>query len=332
MSLPDLWFFLIAFFWAGYLVLEGFDFGVGMLLPVLGRADRDRDTMLEAIGPVWDGNEVWLIVAGGATFAAFPVWYAGLFSAAYVWLVLALLALILRAVSFEWGGKSAHRRWQGGWMWANAIGSLLVPFLWGVALSALLKGLPFDSKQDFTGSPLDFLSWYSVLGGVAFVGLCLAHGATFLSLKTAGGLADRARTLAGRLVPVAGLLALAYLVATVAVAHDGNARGILAGAIPAALAALSAVAAMAFTRARRDGWAFACTAATIALAVTTLFVCLYPRVLVSAPDFGNSLTVANASSSHYTLQVMTWVAVFVAPVVLLYQAWTYRIFRRRLET
>ena len=332
MSLPDLWFFLIAFFWAGYLVLEGFDFGVGMLLPVLGRADRDRDTMLEAIGPVWDGNEVWLIVAGGATFAAFPVWYAGLFSAAYIWLVLALLALILRAVSFEWGGKSEHRRWQRGWIWANAIGSLLVPFLWGVALSALLKGLPFNSKQDFTGSPLDFLSWYSVLGGVAFVGLCLAHGATFLSLKTAGGLADRARTLAGRLVPAAGLLALAYVVATVAVAHDGNARGILAGAIPAALAALSAVAAMAFTRARRDGWAFAFTAATIALAVATLFVCLYPRVLVSAPDFGNSLTVANAASSPYTLQVMTWVAVVVAPVVLLYQAWTYRVFRRRLET
>ncbi len=331
MSLADLWFFLIAFFWMGYLVLEGFDFGVGMLLPFLGRDEADREEMLEAIGPVWDGNEVWLIVAGGATFAAFPVWYAGLFSAAYVWLVIALLALILRAVSFEWGAKSDHPRWRRTWMWANAGGSLLVPLLWGVALSATLAGLPFDAKQDFTGSPLDFLGWYSLLGGAALVVLCLAHGATFLAIKCGPDLAGRARALGARLTPAAAVLAAGWVVATVAVAVDGNERSAVAVAVPAALAIAGAVAAVALTRAGRDGWAFTATAAAIAFAVVTLFLGLYPRVLVSDPAFANSLTVGNASSSQYTLEVMTWVAVFVAPVVLAYQAWTYRVFRRRLN-
>ncbi len=330
MSLPDLWFGLVAFFWIGYFVLEGFDFGVGMLLPLIGRSEDDRSQMLETIGPVWDANEVWLIVAGGATFAAFPVWYATLFSGAYVWLVLALLALILRAISFEWGGKSDHRHWGRFWMWANAAGGLLIPLLFGVALSALLKGVPINDQQDFSGSPMDFLSWYSLLAGVAVVGICLVHGAVFLSIRTSGEVRERATVLARRVAPVSALLAIAFVVATLAVAHDTNQASLFPAVVPAALAVIAAVDVVVFTRIGRQGWAFVATAATMGLAILTLFFSLYPRVMVSSSTFANSLTVDNASSAHYTLHVMTVAAAVLTPVVLGYQIWTYWVFRKRL--
>jgi cytochrome d ubiquinol oxidase subunit II len=329
MSLADLWFILIAFFWTGYLVLEGFDFGVGMLLPFLARDEDERGAMLEAIGPLWDGNEVWLIVAGGATFAAFPIWYAGLFSAAFLWLVLVLVALILRAVSFEWGSRSDHPAWRRWWMWCNAGGSLLVPFLWGVALSSMLFGLPFDANEDFAGSALDFLSWYSLLGGATLVVLCLVHGATFLRARADGPVAARAGALAARLAPAAALPAIAFAAATLLVAADVNEQDLLPGIVPAALAALAALAAAVLARRERDGWAFAATAALIALLVVTLFVSLHPRVLVSDPAFANSLTVADASSTETTLRVMTIAAIVFAPLVLAYQAWTFHVFARR---
>lgn len=329
MTLPDLWFGLVAFFWVGYLVLEGFDFGVGMLLPFLGRDDEEREELIDTIGPVWDGNEVWLIVAGGATFAAFPVWYAGLFSAAYVWLVLALLALILRAVSFEWGHRGAHERWRGAWMWANAAGSLLVPFLWGVALSALLKGLPFNASQDFTGSPLDFLSWYSVLGGVTLVALCLLNGATFLTIKTGPVLAERARAAGRRLAPLAVVLGLGFLTATVLVGRDVNGGDLLPGLVPAIVGAVALVDALILSRIGRGGWAFVATVVGVAMVTATLFVTLFPNVIVSSTGAAYDLTVSNSSSAHYTLTVMTVAAVVLAPVVLAYQAWTYWVFRRR---
>ncbi len=330
MSLPDFWFFLIAVLWVGYLVLEGFDFGVGMLLPVLGRDETDRSTMLATIGPVWDGNEVWLLVAGGATFAAFPVWYATLFSGAYLWLVLALLALIVRVVSFEWGEKRDDPRWRTAWRWANTGGSLVAPLLWGVALSSLLAGVPINGDQDFSGGALDFLNGYTLLGGVTLVALCVLHGAVFLTLKTVGDLRARARRLAGRVAPLAALLAIAFLAWTVAKSVDVNDRDLLPAVVPAALAALAAVAAAALARTDREGAAFGATAATIALVVLTIFIGLYPRVMVSSADFADSLTVSNASSAHYALTVMTVVACVITPVVIAYQAWSYWVFRGRL--
>ncbi len=331
MSLPDLWFFLIGVLWVGYLVLEGFDFGVGMLLPVLGRDEPDRRLMLGAIGPVWDGNEVWLLVAGGATFAAFPIWYATLFSGAYFWLVLALLALIVRVISFEWRGKREERRWRGGWQWANTIGSLVAPLLWGVALSSMLAGIPINSKQDFTGDPADFLSAYTLLGGVALVGLCALHGAVFLALKTTGDLRERAGRLAARIAPLAALLAMGFLAWTLVTASDANHASLLPGIVPAVVGAVAALAAVVLTRGEREGAAFAATAVTIASFALTIFISLYPRVLVSSTSFSDSLTVSNASSGHYTLTVMTIVAAVVTPVVIGYQAWSYWVFRERLR-
>ena len=331
MSLPDLWFFLIGVLWVGYLVLEGFDFGVGMLLPVLGRDEPDRRLMLNAIGPVWDGNEVWLLVAGGATFAAFPVWYATLFSGAYFWLVLALLALIVRVISFEWRGKREGQRWRGGWQWANTIGSLVAPLLWGVALTSMLAGIPINGQQDFTGDPADFLSAYTLLGGVALVGLCALHGAVFLALKTTGDLRERAGRLAARIAPLAALLAIGFLAWTLVTASDANHASLLPGIVPAVVGAGAALAAVVFTRGAREGAAFAATALTIASFALTLFISLYPRVLVSSTSFSDSLTVSNASSGHYTLTVMTIVAAVVTPVVIGYQAWSYWVFRERLR-
>jgi cytochrome bd ubiquinol oxidase subunit II len=330
MTLEILWFCLLAFFWTSYFVLEGFDFGVGMLLPVLGRSERDRDTMLESIGPLWDGNEVWLVIAGGATFAAFPVWYATMFSGFYLALLLILALLIVRVLSFEWRGKADHPRWKAVWTWLNTVGSAGAPLLWGIALASLLHGVPIASDQTFAGDFGDLFSAYTVAAGLALCLLFALHGAFFLTLRTLGDLRERARGAATRLAPAAAVVGAGFLVWTLVVANDVNDKGVFPGILPVAVAAVAAVASVVFVRAGSERWAFAATATTIAAAVVTLFVSLYPRVLVSNPEFANSLTVDNASSAHYSLTVMTVVAAVLLPVVLLYQAWTYRVFRARL--
>jgi cytochrome d ubiquinol oxidase subunit II len=330
MGLQELWFCLIAVLWTGYFVLEGFDFGVGMLLPVLGRNAEERGTMLESIGPVWDGNEVWLLVAGGATFAAFPLWYATMFSGFYVALLLVLVLLIARVVSFEWRGKLEDPRWSGLWTWANTTASVGAPLIWGIALSSLLYGVPLNSDHGFAGSFWDLFTWYSVLSGVAVVLLFALHGAAFLTLRTTGELRERARAAAARLALVAAVVGAAFLVATLVVGMDNNDKDLFPGIVVAVLAAVAAVAAVLLTRAGRDGQAFMATAATIVLAVVSLFTMLYPRVMVSSTGFGNSLTLDNAASGHYTLTVMTVAALVLLPIVLLYQAWTYHVFRARL--
>ena len=330
MTLEILWFCLLAFFWTGYFVLEGFDFGVGMLLPILGRDERERTTMLESIGPLWDGNEVWLVIAGGATFAAFPVWYATMFSGFYLVLLAILALLILRVLSFEWRGKAESARWRSVWAWLNTVASFGAPFLWGIALSSLLHGVPVASDGTFAGDVGDLFSVYSVVAGIAVCLLFALHGAVFLALRTLGDLRVRATRTAARIAPVAAVVGAGFLVWTLAVANDVNEKDLFPGVVPAAIAAVGAVAAVFLTRAGNEMWAFVATATTIAGAVVTLFVSLYPRVLVSDPDFGNSLTVDNASSSHYSLVVMTVVAAVLLPVVLLYEAWTYHVFRARL--
>ncbi len=330
MTLEILWFCLIAFFWASYLVLEGFDLGVGMLLPVLGRDESSRRLMLESIGPVWDGNEVWVVIAGAGTFAAFPQWYATLFSGFYLALLLVLVLLIVRVVSFEWRSKGGPG-WQSLWTTVNATASVGIPFVWGVALTTLLHGVPIARDQEFAGSFGDLFTGYSVLGGIAFCLLFALHGAAFLALKTDGSLRRRASGVARLLAPAAALVGAGFLAWTIVVAHDRNDHGLLPGLVPAAVAAGAAIGAVLAARGARERLTFVATTATVAGAVATLFASLYPRVLVSSPGFANSLTIENAASSHYSLTVMTVVAVVLVPVILVYQAWTYSVFRARLQ-
>jgi cytochrome d ubiquinol oxidase subunit II len=330
MDLEVFWFGVIAVLWTGYFVLEGFDFGVGMLLPFLPRSEGERRTMLGTIGPVWDGNEVWLIVAGGATFAAFPAWYATLFSGFYVALLLVLAFLIVRVVSFEWRTKGESARWRGTWGWANTIGSTGAALIWGIALANLVHGVPIDSDGDFAGSLADLFSPYSVVAGIAVVVLFAFHGATFLALRIHGDLGLRAGRAARGLAAPAALLAAAFIAWTVAVAIDRNDKELFPPALPAAIGIGALALAVWFAFARRPGRTFAMTALAIVGLVATLFMSLYPRVMVSSPTFENSLTVEETASSHYALAVMTVFALVLAPVVLLYQGWSYYVFRRRL--
>ncbi|SFA83867.1 cytochrome bd-I ubiquinol oxidase subunit 2 apoprotein [Amycolatopsis marina] len=326
MDLPTIWFCVIAAFWLGYLFLEGFDFGVGMLMPVLGRDNTERRVMINTIGPVWDGNEVWLIVAAGATFAAFPAWYASLFSAAYLPLLLVLLALIGRGVAFEYRGKVDTDHWRRTWDVVIVLGSWIPPLGVGLLLATTVLGLPLDVDGNRVGSAFEAFRWDTLLGAAAVVGFSLVHGATFLALKTSGDLRARARTLALRLLPFA-LLPLFAFVALVQWRH-----GSLWTAGLVAVAMLAGPVAWLRLRADRDGQAFAALGVVIAAAAVVLFGALYPNVLPSTLDAANSLTVANASSSPYTLTVMTWVAAFGAPAVLIYQGWTYWVFRKRIST
>ena len=323
MELATVWFCLIAVLWIGYFVLEGFDFGVGILVGTLSDDDTDRRVVINTIGPVWDGNEVWLITAGGATFAAFPEWYATLFSGFYLPLLAILVALIVRGVAFEYRGKVDTVRWRRGWDRAIFWSSLLPAFLWGVAFASIVRGVPLDRDFEFAGSVLDLLSPYALLGGLVTLTLFLLHGAVFVSLKTDGEVRHRAREIAQRLAPVAVVLAAVFLVWTQVI--TGN----VGSAVLAAAAAGCLVAAALLVHTPREGQAFTATALTIALAVGSLFVALFPDVLPSTID-GNSLTVENASSSPYTLKVMTWVAAFGTPLVVTYQAWTYWVFRQRI--
>ena len=328
--MQTLWFVLVAVLWGGYFLLEGFDFGVGLLLPFVPRDEEERSTMFESIGPVWDGNEVWLVVAGGATFAAFPAWYATMFSGFYIALLLVLVCLIVRVLSFEWRERGGTQRWRAFWSWANALGSLGAPFVWGVALSNLLYGVPIDSSGDFAGDFGDLFSGYTVLAGLAVVLLFALHGATYLTIRTRGDLCDRANAAARTLSPVAGIVGAAFLAWTVAVAVDRNDKSVFPPILPAALGIVAVLLAVFLVYRRQSVLAFSATAFGVVLVVATLFTSLYPRVMVSSPDFANSLTVEGAASADYTLKVMSIVAAIFLPIVLLYQGWTYHVFRQRL--
>lgn len=328
MDLPTLWFVIIAVFWTGFFVLEGFDLGVGALHHWLGRDELERRVVVNTIGPFWDGNEVWLIVGGAAIFAAFPSWYATWFSAGYLALLLVLVALIVRGLSFEWRGKGTGLRWKGTWTWALTLGSALVPLLLGVALGDLLAGLPIDGSEEFTGSFVDLLTPYGLALGVTLLVLCLLHGATFVALRTApGAVHERAEAFARRLVWPGLVLALLIGVWT-ALISVGPGWAKMLGVVPA----LGLAAAVVSLRAGRDGRAFAGTAVGIGGLVATLFANLYPTVMVSSTNAAYSLTVAGTASGQYALQVMTVVALVLFPVVLVYQGWTYWVFRARLRT
>jgi cytochrome d ubiquinol oxidase subunit II len=325
-GLQILWFIIIAFFWTGFFILEGFDLGVGTLHGVVGKTDLERRVAINSIGPYWDGNEVWLIVAGAGTFAAFPSWYATMFSALYLALMLVILALIARGVSFEYRGKVASPRWRATWDWSLTIGSALLPVLLGVALGDLLTGLPINQNGDYTGSFLDLLTPYGLWVGVTLLALTLAHGAMFLSLKTTGVVQERAQRLAGPLSWIAVPFVLGFAIWT----HLQSSNGVLPGPIEVS-AFLLVVAAAWAVRDGHPGWGFTATTAAIAATVVALFVHLYPNVMVSSTNAAYNLTVKNSASSHYALVTMTVVAVIFTPLVLAYQGWSYHVFRGRIK-
>jgi cytochrome d ubiquinol oxidase subunit II len=331
MDLQIFWFVLIVVLWSGYFLLEGFDFGVGMLLPFVPRNESERGAMFESIGPVWDGNEVWLVVAAGATFAAFPAWYATMFSGFYLLLLLLLFFLIIRVVSFEWRSKSQSPRWRTAWLWANALGSTGIALVWGIGLASLIHGVPLDSKGDYDGNLVDLFTPYTLFAGIAFVLLFAFHGASYLGLRTTGGLLERVGVAAKRLALPAAVVGAAFLVWTIVVAVDRNDKDVFPVVVPAALGIAALALAAGFVFAGRSGLAFTMTAFGTVAAVATLFTGLYPRVIVSSPNFANSLDVSGAASAHYTLAVLTVIALIVTPIVLLYQSWSYYVFRARIS-
>ncbi|MEY7978285.1 cytochrome d ubiquinol oxidase subunit II [Streptomyces pilosus] len=326
MELHNVWFVLIAVLWIGYFFLEGFDFGVGILTRLLARDRAEKRVLINTIGPVWDGNEVWLLTAGGATFAAFPEWYATLFSGFYLPLLLILVCLIIRGVAFEYRAKRPEENWQRNWETAIFWTSLLPAFLWGVAFGNIVRGVKIDADFEYVGSLGDLLNPYAVLGGLVTLTLFTFHGAVFTALKTVGEIRERARALAQRVGLVTAVLALVFLLWTQVDKGDGTSLVALAVAVGALVAALLA------NRAGREGWSFALSGVTIVAAVAMLFLTLFPNVMPSTLDPAWSLTVTNASSSPYTLKIMTWLAVIATPMVMAYQGWTYWVFRKRIGT
>jgi cytochrome d ubiquinol oxidase subunit II len=334
--LQILWFILVAVLWIGFYFLEGFDFGVGMLLPFLGKKDEERRAIINTVGPVWDGNEVWLLTAGGATFAAFPLWYASMFSGFYLALFLLLVGLILRGISFEYRSKDAAPAWRNRFDWMIAIGSFLVSLLLGAAFANLAKGVPIDAEGNYVSANgimtvLGLLNPYGILGGLATVTVFLLHGANFLSLKLDGALRERAREWAWKLWMVA-LAAVALLTIGSYFYTDMLQKlGINPGITPI-LSIVVLAATGYFIKNKQEGWAFIMTALHIVLTQVTFFMLMFPRVMISSIDPAFNLTIYNASSSQYTLSVMSIVALIFVPIVLVYQGWTYYMFRKRVTT
>jgi cytochrome d ubiquinol oxidase subunit II len=328
--LQTLWFILIAILWIGFFFLEGFDFGVGMLLPFIGKKDEERRAIINSIGSTWDGNEVWLLTAGGATFAAFPEWYATMFSGFYLALFLLLVGLIIRGVAFEYRSKDANPAWRTRFDWMIAIGSFLAALLLGAAFANLARGVPINADKMFTGNLFTLLNPYGLLGGVTTVAVFLLHGANFLGLKLEGELRERVNATAKKLWIAAAILYIALAIFTY---EEGFwDRGMVSpGVIPIAAMAFL-LAAGYFINRKREGWAFIMVALNIVFTQITFFMMTFPNVMLSSTNPDWSLTIYNASSSQYTLTVMSIVALIFVPIVLAYQGWTYYMFRRRISS
>ncbi|WP_405855560.1 cytochrome d ubiquinol oxidase subunit II [Streptomyces sp. NBC_00090] len=326
MELHDVWFVLIAVLWIGYFFLEGFDFGIGILTKLLARDRVEKRVLINTIGPVWDGNEVWLLTAGGATFAAFPEWYATLFSGFYLPLLIILVCLIVRGVAFEYRAKRPEENWQRNWEQAIFWTSLIPALLWGVAFGNIVRGVKIDAEMEYVGTLWDLLNPYALLGGLVTLTLFTFHGAVFASLKTVGDIRVRARALALKLGLVTAVLALVFLIWTQVDTGDSWSLAAMLVAVVALVGAIGAI------KVGREGWSFALSGVTIAAAVAMLFLALFPDVMPSSLNPEWSLTVTNASSSPYTLKIMTWCAAIATPLVLLYQSWTYWVFRKRIGT
>lgn len=330
LSLSELWFLLIAVLFIGFFFLEGFDFGVGMSTRFLARSSKQRRVLINTIGPFWDANEVWLITAAGAMFAAFPHWYSTLFSGYYMIMTFILLALIARGVAFEFRGKLDRPSWHKVWDWAIFIGSAAPPFLFGLVFASLVQGMPIDAAMELSAGFSDYVNGYSVWGGLTITGLCLLHGLTFISLRTTGELREKARLLAKRLLPVQAVMLTALVIWTY-FATD------LFAERPIWLTAMVLIGIWTVGMGRhfliigKEGWAFGMTGALMAVTISSLFIGLFPRVMISSIDSAFHLTVTNAASSPYTLKAMTIVAAVLLPFVLSYQIWSYFVFHKRIK-
>jgi cytochrome d ubiquinol oxidase subunit II len=330
MDLNILWFILLTVLFTGFFFLEGFDYGVGMLLPFVAKTDKERRAVINTIGPVWDGNEVWMITAGGAMFAAFPHMYATLFSGFYVALVFMLIGLIIRGVAFEFRSKREDPAWRKRWDWAIYYGSLLPALLWGVTVANLMRGVAIESDLNYYGGLVPLLNPYSMFGGVVFLGLFLVHGASFLGIKLEGDLKDRVKKLSGKIWIAVVVLTVIFLVWTYFATDILNNPG-FDGMVPAILAAIALLSYGWFLRQGKEGLTFICGGLVIILATVMVFSGLYPNLMISSLDPAYNLTIYNASSSPYTLKVITIVAAIFLPLILAYQGWTYWIFRKRIS-
>ncbi len=330
MDFQVIWFILIAILFIGYFILEGFDFGVGILMPFISKDDTDRRIVINTIGPFWDANEVWLITAGGAMFAAFPHWYATLFSGFYIPLFLMLLALILRAVGFEFRSKMPQKWWRKTFDQFIFWGSLIPALLWGVAFTNIVQGVPIGSDMNFTGNLLQILNPYALLGGLVVVLIFTLHGALFLSLRTTDDLKERAEKIARMLWIPIGVITAAFAIMGYwnTVLFEG--LGLVPGSFPT-LAILSFITCFVFIKLKMQGYAFAAMAATILLGASVVFYGLFPNVMPSSLNPEYSLTIYNASSSELTLKIMSIVALFFVPIVLAYQGWSYYVFSKRIS-
>jgi cytochrome d ubiquinol oxidase subunit II len=327
MDLNTIWFILVTVLFIGFFFLEGFDYGVGILMPLLSKEDDERRAVINAIGPHWDGNEVWMITAGGALFAAFPHVYATLFSGFYLALVLMLAALIVRGLAFEYRSLREDPVWRARWDAAIFGGSLLPALLWGVTVGNLMRGFAIDENMNYWGGLLPLLNPYSILAGLVFVALFTAHGANFLALKLEGDLVDRVKALGFKAWVAATVLAVIFLIWT-SLETDIMAQGL----IPAVLAAVALLLAGWYAKNGKDHLAFTMTSLTIVFTTIMVFAGLFPRILISSIDAAYSLTIYNASASPYTLKIMTVVAGIFVPIVLIYQIWTYKVFKARIST
>ena len=330
MDLNTIWFILVTVLFIGFFFLEGFDYGVGILLPFLSKKDNERRAVINTIGPIWDGNEVWMITAGGAMFASFPHVYATLFSGFYLALVLMLIALILRGVAFEYRSLRDDPIWRNRWDWAIFIGSLLPALLWGVTVGNLMRGFAIDADMNYWGGLIPLLNPYSILGGLVFVALFTMHGANFLVLKTEGIIVERAKKFALKAWIAATVLTILFVVWSFSETDILTKSGIN-GLIPALLAAVALLLSGWFGRIGKDGWAFVMGSLTVVFATIMVFAGLFPRILISSIDAAYSLDIYNAAASPYTLKIMTIVAAIFVPIVLIYQIWTYRVFRHRIK-
>ncbi len=330
-ALQTLWFILIAVLWIGFFFLEGFDFGVGMLMPFLGKKDVERRAIINSIGTTWDGNEVWLLTAGGATFAAFPQWYATMFSGFYLALFLLLVGLIIRGISFEYRSKDPNPRWRNTFDWMIAVGSFVAPLLLGTAFCNLAAGVPIDQNMTYTGNLFTLLNPYGLIGGVTMVAVFLLHGANFLTLKLDGDLRERARAAAKKLYVAAAVMVVVLAITTYIYTDIMTKIGIDPGVIPILTVAVL-LATIYFINRRMEGWAFAFSGLHIVLTQVAFFMLMFPRVMISSTNPAWNLTIYNASSSPYTLTVMSIVALIFVPIVLAYQGWTYYMFRKRITT
>ncbi len=328
MELSVLWFILLTVLFIGFFFLEGFDYGVGILLPFLGKNDTERRVIINTIGPVWDGNEVWMITAGGAMFAAFPHVYATLFSGFYLALFLMLMALIVRGVAFEFRSKDENRTWRNTWDWMIFIGSAIPAILWGVAVTNLIQGVPINANMQYVGTFFDLLSPYTLVGGVAFFLVFTFHGALYLTLKIEGDMVKRARRAALK----SGILAAVFCLLLVGMTYSNTDLFASTGAGMALWGAVVMfVVAYGAVYRNRFGLGFILSSLTVMLTTIAFFWGLFPRLMVSSLNPAWSLTITNSASSQYTLTIMTVAALALVPVVLVYQGWVYWMFRKRVS-